>query len=63
MDELGDSDESQLLALMMSNEWACSEAYGRQPSAAFQVNSVSSIIHDINDIVHTKAIDDYLIER
>ena len=56
--ELGD-DESLLLALMMSNNWACSEAFIQ---SAFPSQFVSSIIHDINEHVYDE-IEATLIEE
>ena len=58
IDELG-KDESKLLALLMSNRWACSEAYIQ---SAFPHQFVSSIIHDINERAYDE-IDAALIEE
>ncbi len=52
-------DESKLLVILMSNSWACSEAYIQ---SAFPNQFVSSIIHDINERAYDE-IDAALIEE
>lgn len=54
-----DGDEAKLLALMMTNNWECSEA---RIQSAFPGQFISSIILDINENVY-EVIEDTLIEE